>query len=107
MAQEPGKNADTTKVDSIMSYIGYQNIVFRDGQVKLPTGFQIDFNAIAQGYTVDLISEYLKGRGVDRFMVEVGGEVRARAPMEMVEFGALVLTSPLRSWIPKADYRPL
>jgi len=36
----------------------------------------IDFNAIAQGYTVDLIAAFLEREGILDYMVEVGGEIR-------------------------------
>ena len=45
--------------------------------IRIPEKSTIDFNAIAQGYTVDYISEFLEEKGIDRYMVEVGGEVRA------------------------------
>ena len=35
----------------------------------------IDFNGIAQGYTVDVIAAYLRIKKIDHFMVEVGGEL--------------------------------
>lgn len=38
---------------------------------------EFDFNGIAQGYTVDVIMEFLKNKGVEDALVEVGGEVRA------------------------------
>jgi len=38
---------------------------------------QFDFNAIAQGYSVDVVFDFLKSRGVKDMMVEIGGEVRA------------------------------
>ena len=38
----------------------------------------LDFNAIAQGYTVDLLLEELRMRGVVNAMVELGGEVVCR-----------------------------
>lgn len=44
--------------------------------IKKP-GQTIDVNGIAQGYTVDVLSEYLEMRGVKNYMVEVGGEVMA------------------------------
>lgn len=37
---------------------------------------KIDFNGIAQGYTVDVIAAYLQGNKIESFMVEVGGELR-------------------------------
>jgi thiamine biosynthesis lipoprotein len=38
----------------------------------------LDFNAIAQGYSVDVISKYFEGLGIESFLVEIGGEVRVK-----------------------------
>lgn len=37
---------------------------------------QIDCNGIAQGYTVDLLADFLEQRGVKHYLVELGGEIR-------------------------------
>ena len=37
----------------------------------------LDFNAIAKGYTVDLVGNYLTSQGVDNFLIEIGGELLA------------------------------
>ena len=34
----------------------------------------LDFNSIAQGYTVDLIGSYLRKVGINDFLINVGGE---------------------------------
>jgi thiamine biosynthesis lipoprotein len=39
---------------------------------------KLDFNGIAQGYTVDLLCTFLDKKGIENYMVEVGGEVRAK-----------------------------
>lgn len=39
-------------------------------------GQMLDVNGIAQGYTVDVLAEYLESLGIENYMVEVGGEVR-------------------------------
>ncbi len=69
---------DSAKIDSTKQYVGYKMINWNPEKVKIPKGFRIDFNAIAQGYTVDVISEFLEKKGIDRYMVEVGGEVRTK-----------------------------
>jgi thiamine biosynthesis lipoprotein len=38
----------------------------------------VDLSAIAKGYAVDMVAEYLLALGVDNFMVEIGGEIRAQ-----------------------------
>ncbi|GAB4418684.1 MAG: FAD:protein FMN transferase [Bacteroidia bacterium] len=45
---------------------------------KTRPGVQLDFNAIAQGYTVDLVADLLRRRGIDNYLVEIGGETRTR-----------------------------
>ncbi len=69
---------DSAKVDSILAYIGFEKISFDSSSVKLPIGMKLDFNAIAQGYTVDIIAEFLEDKGITNYMVEVGGEVRCK-----------------------------
>jgi thiamine biosynthesis lipoprotein len=39
---------------------------------------KLDFNGIAQGYTVDVIASYLQAKGINNFIVEVGGELRVK-----------------------------
>ena len=45
---------------------------------KADKGIQFDFNAIAQGYSVDLLGDLLAENGVTSFMIELGGEVLTR-----------------------------
>ncbi len=71
------------QVDSLRKFVGYKNISIIDGKVvkKFPE-IKIDFNAIAQGYTVDLVAEYFIKNGCNNFIVEIGGEVRASGAKE-------------------------
>ena len=49
---------------------------------KLNAAITIDVSAIAKGYAVDRIADHLDSRGVHAYMVEIGGEVRARGRKE-------------------------
>ena len=42
----------------------------------------IDFNAIAQGYSVDVVSKFLESNGIENYIVEIGGEVFAKGTKE-------------------------
>jgi FAD:protein FMN transferase len=44
---------------------------------KLSEGLEVDLSSIAPGYAVDSIGELLRQHGIDRFIVELGGEIRA------------------------------
>jgi len=63
--------------DSLMNFIGMDKVKIRNGMVyKADPRIRLDFNAIAQGYSVDILSRYLKSIGIKRHLVEIGGEVR-------------------------------
>ncbi len=49
----------------------YKETQIRKGQA----GVRLDFNAIAQGFSVDVIAEYLEAQGISNYMIELGGEV--------------------------------
>jgi thiamine biosynthesis lipoprotein len=72
-----GQLPDSVQVDSLLTLVGYRNIALtEDGRVeKKYPGIVMDLSAIAKGYGVDKVAEYLKANGVTDYMVEIGGEV--------------------------------
>ncbi|MFT7343602.1 MAG: thiamine biosynthesis lipoprotein [Lentimonas sp.] len=73
-----------SNVDSVMNFVGFEtgehhtlNYAQRNF-IKANPSFELDFNAVAQGYSVDVISEYLIGKGIQNFFVEIGGELRVK-----------------------------
>jgi thiamine biosynthesis lipoprotein len=64
-------------LDSLMQLVGMDKISISEDKIsKMDKNMYIDVNAIAQGYSVDVICDYLISRGVERCLAEVGGEVR-------------------------------
>ena len=64
--------------DSLMNLVGMEKVDIVDGRfVKQNPGITLDFNAIAQGYSVDVISDLLQSFGIKNYLVEIGGEVKA------------------------------
>lgn len=73
------KRFNEDDLDSLMSLVGMDKIKLVDGRiVKAIPGMYLDVNAIAQGYSVDVLSRFLDELGIADFLVEVGGEVFAR-----------------------------
>lgn len=66
-------------VDSIRQIVGYKKIKIENGKVlKENPNMTLDFNAVAQGYTTDMIGEFLLTKNVNNFLVDVGGEILAK-----------------------------
>lgn len=65
-------------IDSILQFVGYKSVSLEGGKiVKQDSRTQLDFNALAQGYSVDFIAGFLKHKGIKHYLVDVGGEVFA------------------------------
>jgi thiamine biosynthesis lipoprotein len=66
-------------IDSIKNFVGYKKIRLGKGRVeKNDLRIMLDFSAIAKGYGVDIVADYLAKKGCKNYMVEIGGEVVAR-----------------------------
>jgi FAD:protein FMN transferase len=64
------------KIDSIKSYTGYDKISLRGNKLlKSDNRIQLNFNAIADGYAADKVSEFLIKKGYPDCLVEIGGEI--------------------------------
>lgn len=74
-----GYSEDVTEqdIDSLYQYVGFDKIeLTSQNKITSETSkVYLDFNAIAKGYTVDVFGNYLKSKGSDNYLVEIGGEV--------------------------------
>lgn len=72
-------NTDSSSIDSIKAFVGMDNIWLESEKlVKNDERIYLDGNAIAQGQSVDFIADFLESREIKNYMVEIGGEVRAK-----------------------------
>jgi thiamine biosynthesis lipoprotein len=77
----PGKKQkiEKAKIDSILEFVGFPLIELKDNKVvKKDPRVSLDFNAFAQGYSVDVVSEFLNSKNITSYIVEIGGEVYAK-----------------------------
>lgn len=78
----PGKvlnHLDSITVKTLMTHVGFDKTKLQNHQIKKE--FQdmfFDFNAIAKGYAVDVIGQFLESKNTINYMVEIGGEMRVR-----------------------------
>jgi thiamine biosynthesis lipoprotein len=67
------------QIDSLLQFVGFDKIALNSNKTisKKHQETFIDFNAIAQGYSVDVVVNYLKSKGIENAIVEIGGELFA------------------------------
>ncbi|GAB3973184.1 FAD:protein FMN transferase [Spirosoma terrae] len=87
---------DVVNVDSLLQFVGLQNITFDSTTVqKKKKNVQLDFNGIAQGYSVDVLAKFLEAKGITNYMVEIGGEIRTKGQKGNGQFWTVGITNPL------------
>jgi len=72
------QDMDSTIVDSIMQFVGYKKVSIVNGEViKEDSRLKLDFDAIAQGYSVDVVCAFIESKGIQSYLVDIGGEIYA------------------------------
>jgi thiamine biosynthesis lipoprotein len=70
---------DSALIDSLLALVGMEKVRMSGGKVEKEfPGVMLDMNAIAQGYSVDVVAGFLESEGIANFLVEIGGELRTR-----------------------------
>jgi thiamine biosynthesis lipoprotein len=73
------KNFSESKRDSLLKLVGMNKVSLINGRlIKSDPGICLDVNAIAQGYSVDVICRFFDSLGILNYLVEIGGEVRGK-----------------------------
>ncbi|MBO4560957.1 MAG: FAD:protein FMN transferase [Bacteroidaceae bacterium] len=70
------ENIKESTLDSLRNIIGYTKIHEQDGLItKDNTDIMLDCSAIAKGFGSDMVAAMFRSKGINDFMVEIGGEI--------------------------------
>lgn len=83
--RDRSKTIDQNKIKELMQYVGFEQVesVFLEKKrsldlVKEKPQIQLDFSAIGKGYGVDVLADFLERKGAINYLIEIGGETRAK-----------------------------
>lgn len=68
---------DAETLAEALELVDFRKITLEGNTVQLPAGMQLDFGALAKGYTGDCVTEILRENGVASALVNLGGNVQA------------------------------
>lgn len=66
------------EIDAVRERVGFQRLRLEDDRLRQPGGVYVDLSSIAKGYAVDRMAAALEAAGITDYLVEAGGELRAR-----------------------------
>ncbi|MFT5754917.1 MAG: thiamine biosynthesis lipoprotein [Flavobacterium sp.] len=71
------KELNQNQIDSLLNFVGFDKVKLNSNKTisKRHKETYFDFNAIAQGFSVDVVSDFLKSKGIKNGIVEIGGEL--------------------------------
>lgn len=68
-----------TLIKKLLIHVGFDKVALVGNHIeKTDTATMLDCSAIAKGYGVDAVGNYLESVGIKNYMVEIGGEIRVR-----------------------------
>jgi thiamine biosynthesis lipoprotein len=91
--QVPGEE----QIKKVMKEIGHEKLSVRHSPPaikKEEPGIYCDLSAIAKGFGVDQMAEYLDSQGFSHYLVEIGGEVRAKGLNHKNQIWRVAIASP-------------
>ena len=73
------KNMDASTVKKMMHSVGFDKVKLVNNKIiKSNSEIHFDFNAIGKGYGIDVIGRLFEEKKCENYLVELGGEIRAR-----------------------------
>lgn len=92
---EGAQRKDSVEIRDILRVVDFNLVVFDENQViKQRPGVQLDFSAIAKGYGVDVVADFLESQGITNMLVEIGGELVGRGVNEYGELWKIGINQP-------------
>ncbi len=93
----PEKIPSSNDINKIKNEIGFMKIKTKNNppavKKELPDIY-IDLSGIAKGFGVDYVAEFLETKGIGHYMVEIGGEVRAKGKNQKNMFWKIGIEKP-------------
>ncbi|RDV15398.1 FAD:protein FMN transferase [Pontibacter diazotrophicus] len=78
-AEQVSALPDSAAIQALLECVGAGKIKLSKNQLqKQAPCVRIDVNGIAQGYSVDVLADFLEKKGIRNYLVELGGEMRVK-----------------------------
>ncbi|MDR1584925.1 MAG: FAD:protein FMN transferase, partial [Prevotellaceae bacterium] len=72
-------NPDKETVEALKQCVGMDKIWLEGNRVvKSNPTIVLNANAVAKGYSVDVVADFLDGKACENYLVEIGGEIRLK-----------------------------
>ncbi|CAA0161460.1 Thiamine biosynthesis lipoprotein ApbE [Tenacibaculum maritimum] len=89
------RDLDSAEVAGLMQSVGFDKVALVNRKIrKEAAAVYLDFNSIAKGYGVDVVGRFLERKGVENYLIEIGGEIRTRGDNKKGEKWTIGVDNP-------------
>lgn len=89
---------DSASIDSLLKLVDFEAIAIHKNIVtKQQKDLMLDFNAIAQGYSVDVLADFFDAHKIENYLIEIGGELRAKGLNSNLKHWRVGIDKPLEN----------
>ena len=89
-----GFGAEKTNTQPKKREIGYQYIKINNKQLYKEKNIYLDLSAIAKGHAVDKVATLLESAQINRYLVEIGGEIISKGKNRKQQFWKVAIEQP-------------
>ena len=92
------KNLSEDEIKEQMKFVGFDKISLINGKVlKEDPKVYLDFNSIAKGFGIDVVARFFDEKKIDNYLIEIGGEIRAKGIKKNNKPWLIKLVNPVKS----------
>lgn len=92
-------NLTETEIAAQMQFVGLNKVILKESQlIKEYPEIYLDFNSIAKGLGIDIVARFLDDQNIDNYIIEIGGEIRAKGTKENKEPWTVKLVNPIKAY---------
>ena len=91
-------NLTNSEIKEQMQFVGLNKVILKEGKInKEHPKVYLDFNSIAKGFGIDVVARFFDGIHIDNYLIEIGGEIRAKGTKENGKPWIVKLVNPVKA----------
>lgn len=88
------KDLSKKEIDSLMELKGFEKMRIDGNKVIKDAAIAYNVNAFAKGFGIDVVGRFLEEKGLKDYLVEIGGEIRARGKSPRETYWKVAIDDP-------------
>jgi len=88
------KELTQEEINQVMQTTGFEKVKLKGNKIIKASDIEINVNAYAKGFGIDIVGRFLENKGVKNYLVEIGGEIRARGMNPKGKFWKVAIDDP-------------